>query len=222
MFIGDDLKKRILETIKDVFPLDRLLPLETVYSIFLEEYTKTNDKNLFFRDRKFQRLREGYFALFVAISLNETTSEKHFLLFPSLPDNDMYIAYPKREVLTGYSFDVKEFTNWSKSFMDFIDNKIIPKVDAYNIIIATYRKIDINDINYLTECLNKKNINSKIWVLGALTEENENYDISHVAIVNKNGFIYNKVINLNNWIDKIKPRIVYQDIVRLVPFSIKD
>ena len=37
----DDITKRMLETKKEIFPLDRLLPLKTVYSIFVEEYAKT-------------------------------------------------------------------------------------------------------------------------------------------------------------------------------------
>ena len=217
---SDDLKKRISETKKEIFPLDRLLPLETVYSIFLEEYTGTDDRNLFFSDRKFQRLREGYFGLFATISLNETTKENHLLFFPSSPDNDMYIVYPTGDKLTGYAFDVKEFTNWSDSFASFVDKKIIPKIDTYNLIIATYRKMDGNDLSYMVQCLDQKNIDSKIWILGSPTEKGDNPDISQVTIVDRHGFVYDKVINLNDWIDENKPPVVYQDIVRLVkPFS---
>src|SRR3989344_3137369 len=84
-------QKRISDTAIDIFPIDRILPIETVFSFFSQEYTKTNDRNLFFRDRKFQRLREGYFAMFIALSLNETSGNKHFLMFPSAKDKDVYI-----------------------------------------------------------------------------------------------------------------------------------
>jgi len=35
-------QKRISETVRDVFPLDRVIPVETVYSIFAQEYKRTN------------------------------------------------------------------------------------------------------------------------------------------------------------------------------------
>jgi len=217
-----ELQKRILGTKKDIFPLDRLLPLETVYSIFLEEYTKTNDRNLFFRDRKFQRLREGYFSLFVAISLDDVSGNKHHLLFPSSQDNDVYIAFPKGEKFEGFEFDVKEFTNWSNSFTDFVNESIIPKIDIYNIIIATYRKIEGNDLKLLVDCLNKKNTSSRIWIVASPTEENDNNEISHVSIIDRNGFVYDKTINLNDWINKNKPQVVYQDVVRFIPSPSKE
>lgn len=212
----EEFKKRINETKKEIFPLDRLLPIETVYSIFLEEYAKTNDRNLFFRDRKFQRLREGYFSIFVAISLNDTSKNKHLLLFPSSQDNDVYIAFPKGEKLEGFAFDVKEFTNWSNSFTDFVNESIIPKIDIYNIIIATYRKMDGNDLKFLVDCLNKKNTSSRIWIVASPTEENDNNEISHISIIDRNGLVYDKTINLNDWIDKDKPQVVYQDVVRFI------
>lgn len=212
----DKLQKRILETQKDIFPLDRLLPLETVYLIFIEEYAKTNDRNLFFRDRKFQRLREGYFSLFVAISLNDTSQNKHLLLFPSSQDNDVYIVFSKGEKFEGSAFDVKEFTNWSDSFTDFVNESIIPKIDIYNIIIATYRKIDGDDLKFLVDCLNKKNTSSRIWIVASPTEENDNNEISHISIIDRSGLVYDKTINLNGWIDKDKPQVVYQDVVRFI------
>jgi len=216
MTTANNLKKRISETQKDIFPLDRLLPLETVFSVFYQEYAKTNDRNLFFRDRKFQRLREGYFSLFVAISLNDTPQNKHLLLFPSSQDNDVYIAFPKGEKLEGFAFDVKEFTNWSNSFTDFVNESIIPKIDIYNLIIATYRKMDGNDLKFLVDCLNKKNTSSRIWIVASPTEENDNNEISRVSVVDRSGLVCGKTINLSEWIDKDKPQVVYQDVVRFI------
>lgn len=217
-----DIKKRILETRIEIFPLDRLLPLETVYLISVEEYSKTNDRNLLFRDRKFQRLREGYFSMFVAISLNDTSDNKHLLLFPSSQDNDVYIAFSKGEKLEGFAFDVKEFTNWSKSFVDFANEKIFPKIGIYNLIIATYRKMDGNDLKFLVDYLDQKNISSRIWIVASPTEENDNNEISQVTIVDRNGLVYDKTINLNDWIDKDKQQVVYQDVVRFVAPPSKD
>jgi hypothetical protein len=209
-------KKRISDTVIEIFPIDRILPLETVFSIFSQEYAKTKDRNLFFRDRKFQRLREGYFSIFVALSLNDTSENEHFLLFPSAQDNDVYIAFPKDEKLEGFAFDVKEFTNWSSSFSDFVNEKVIPKIDIYNLIIATYRKIDGNDLKFLIDCLKQKNVTSRVWIVASPTEENDNNEISNVTIIDRNGLVYNKTIDLNKWIDKNKTPVIYQDVVRLI------
>lgn len=212
----EDLKRKILETKQDIFPLDKLLPLETVYFMWKEEYVKTNDRNLFFRDRKFQRLREGYFSLFAAISLNQTTKHKHLLLFPSVQDNDVYLVYPNKNNLVGYAFDVKEFTNWSDSFAEFVNRSIIPKIHIYNLIIATYRKIDRYDLDYLITVLEEKNIDKRVWVVSAPTEDHDNNDISKVTIVDKSGLVYDQILDVGDWVDKKAPTIVYQDHVRLV------
>jgi hypothetical protein len=55
----EEFQKRISEMKTDIFPLDRMLPPETVFSIFRQEYNKRNDKSAFFKDRKFQRMRGG-------------------------------------------------------------------------------------------------------------------------------------------------------------------
>ena len=209
-------QKRISDTAIDIFPIDRILPIETVFSFFSQEYTKTNDRNLFFRDRKFQRLREGYFAMFIALSLNETSGNKHFLMFPSAKDKDVYILYPKGEKFGAYIFDVKEFTNFTESFSVFVEKSIIPKIDFYNLIIATYRKIDNDDLSFLVSVFKKKDINAKIWIVSAPTEDNDDNEISKVTVINKEGVLYDKNINLNDWIDKYKTPIVYQDVVRIV------
>ena len=65
----EKIKKRIAETEHEIFPLDRLLSLESIYLIFQQEYAKSEDRNLFFKDPKYQRLREGFFLMFVVISL---------------------------------------------------------------------------------------------------------------------------------------------------------
>lgn len=213
------LQKRIEETITEIFPLDRLLPLESIYIIFEKEYIKSEDKSLFFRDRKFQRLREGYFAMFVALSLQDISSKIHYLVFPSNHDNDFYIAYKMNDdkkvpKFGAYKFDIKEFTEWSTSLKEFIEKSIIPKIDIYNIAIATYKKIDSNDIRYLIDYLKTNNLDTNMWVLGSPTEIDSDYNISGVIVFNKDGIVYNKKINLGDWINKDKKIFVFQDIIR--------
>ncbi|MBW1853794.1 MAG: hypothetical protein JRJ00_03800 [Deltaproteobacteria bacterium] len=210
-------QKRISETVVDIYPLDRLLPIETVYSIFEREYARTDNKNVFFRERKFQRLREGYFSLFAAISLTDTSNKNHYLMFPGNPSNDVHICYCKnksKSEFVGYEFDIKEFTSFSDSFTGFIKKKIVPKVDIYNLIIATYRKIDGKDLRYLIDCLKFKDSDIKVWLVGNPFEENNDKDISKVTIIDKDRILYDKTINLNEWLDRRKPEIIYQDTIR--------
>lgn len=213
--------QRIAETKTEIFPLDRLLPLETVYSIFEDEYAKTVDKHIFFKDRRYQRLREGYFAIFVALSIMDPANKPHYLVFPSNPSNDLYVAsrmsveqngtIPK---LLAYEFDIKEFTNWSPNFRDFTIEKIIPRIGSYNIAIPTYRAIQRKDLEILVQHLNTYNLNSKIWILGKVTDDDYDYTSSRVSIFSKDGLIYDNVINLNKELDRTAPRLVYQDVIR--------
>lgn len=212
-------KKRISDTQVDIYPLDRLLPLNSVYSIFVEEYKKSSDKELFFKDRYYQRLREGYFALFAAISLQDTSKEEHFLLFPSVADNDVYICHrdekSENERLIAFAFDIKEFTDWSKDFEKFIDEKVLPKIDIYNMAISTYRKIEGKDIQLLVDYLENNNSTSKIWFVGSPTEEDSGYQTSKVSIFSKDGLLYDKVLNLDDWLDSAGPVEIFQDVIRL-------
>jgi len=216
------LQKRITETQHDIFPLDRLLSVESIYLIFRQEYDKFEDKNLFFKNLKYQRLREGYFSMFVAISLQNTltSGKKHYLIFPSDPSNDVYIGYrsndsseSKPELIT-YEFDIKEYTNWSVNFEEFAKKSIIPKIDIYNIVIATYRKMDGQDIQFLIDFLKTNNLTSRIWVLGLPSDDIEDFDISGVTIIDKDGIFYLETIDLNDWIDKTKAPVVFQDVIR--------
>lgn len=211
------LKKRINQTRHDIFPLDRMLSLEAVYAIFREHYDKEPNKGVFMRDRKYQRLREGYSGLFVAISLQDTSENKqrHFMSFPEKPDNDFYIMHQMNATQMGtYEFDAKEFTNYSPSFKEFVDQKIAPRIGTYNIVITTYRKIEGMDAKYLINLLQKESAPRQIWLLGAPTKNEENSDIK-VSIMGKSGVVYNEIINLNDWLDKTRPAQVYHDMLRL-------
>lgn len=216
------LQKRIVETEHEIFPLDRLLSLESIYLIFQQEYSKSEDKNLFFKDHKYQRLREGYFSMFVAISLQDTLAsrKKHYLIFPSDPSNDVYIGYRSNDEkepipkLITYEFDIKEYTNWSPNFEEFAKKSIIPKISIYNIAIPTYRKMDGQNLQFLVDYLKVNNLTRRIWVLGLPSDTVENYDISDITIIDKNGIVYHKTINLSEWIDKNEIPIIFQDVIR--------
>ena len=216
------LQKRIVETKHEIFPLDRLLPLESIHLIFHQEYSKSEDKNLFFKDAKYQRLREGYFSMFVAISLQDTLAsrKKHYLIFPSDPSNDVYIGYRSNAIkepvpkLTTYEFDIKEYTNWSPNFEVFAKKSIIPKICIYNIAIPTYRSMNGQDFQFLVDYLKTNNLTTKIWILSFPLDTVDDCDISDVTIINNDGIIYHKTINLNDWIVKTQTPIVFQDVIR--------
>ena len=217
---GQFLEKRINEMETDIFPLDRLANLEAIYQIFNQEYVKTENKSTFLKDRNFQRLREGYFAMFVAISLQDDTTDIQYLLFPSSPDNDVYIGYWKnvdtqeKPKIFASEFDIKEYTDWSPDFTTFFNESIVSKINIYNIAIATYRGMDGNDLQIIINYLNSNLIDKRIWLLGLPNEEEEDYNISKVTIVSKNGIEYEKTLNLLDWVDKTKTPMIYQDVVR--------
>ena len=213
-------KKRINETMIEMFALDRILPLETVYSFFIGQYNQVNGKGVFFRDRKFQRLREGYFALFAALTFNDTQKKPYYLYFPSDASNDVNIGFPKINTETkcefeAYPFDIKEFTEFSQSFQEFVDKSVAPKINIYNLIIVTYRYMNGKDLEYLVDYLKNHAPDTKVWLTGASTKDHDYVDTARVTIVDSSGILYNKDINLNEWLDKNKPPIVYQDVVRL-------
>ncbi|MBP6854881.1 MAG: hypothetical protein KBD26_03090 [Candidatus Pacebacteria bacterium] len=216
------LQKRIAETEHEIFPLDRLLSLESIYLIFQQEYAKSEDRNLFFKDPKYQRLREGYFSMFVAISLQDTLAsrKRHYLIFPSDPSNDVYIGYRSNDEkepipkLTTYEFDIKEYTNWSPNFEEFAKKSIIPKIDIYNIAIPTYRKMDGQDLQLLVDYLKANDLTRRIWILGLPSDAVEDTDISDVTIIDKDGIVYHKTINLSEWIDKTETPMIFQDVIR--------
>ncbi|MFA7286735.1 MAG: hypothetical protein WC052_03700 [Patescibacteria group bacterium] len=214
------LKKRISETENDIFPLDRLLSVESVYLIFQREYAKEKNKEIFFKDRKFQRLREGYFAMFVAISLQDTSGKPHYLVFPSNPANDVYIAYQinvekgEKPKFGAYEFDIKEYTNWSKNFEEFTENSVIPKIHVYNIAIPTYREMDGHDIDTLINYLQSENLANRTWILGLPTEADYSHSISAVTIISKEGIVYEKTIDLEDWVSNNRTPLVFQDVIR--------
>ena len=216
----DDLiKKRTEETITEIFPLDRLLPLETVHKIFVEEYSKVQKKIIFRDERKFQRLREGYFVLFAAVSFTDINKKKCYLVFPSDPSNDVYICQIKdvtkpRPQFEAHPFDVKEYTEYSNSFEDFVSRSISKRLGTYNLIIASYKQMNWNDLKILFGLIKELAPNSKVWITGNSEINQDNIESAKVTVVSKEGIIYEKNINLDHWLDKGVDPIVYQDVIR--------
>jgi hypothetical protein len=137
--------KQVTTMQTDIFHLDRMLPLATVYE-------KEPQKSIFMDNSKYKRLREGYFGLFVAAALNHWENSEHFMTFPTAPENDINILSIKdlttpKPLFNKMVCDVKEFTDHEKSFVDFIEQKIGPKLNTYSVIIGSHR--DITDFKPL-------------------------------------------------------------------------
>lgn len=213
----DDFRKKVLETKFDIFPFDKLLPIETVYSIFKDIYEKEGEKVIFF-ERKYQRLREGYFGIFTAISLVDCCKKEYFIIFPTDPQNDFFIGYERKDSnsnnpkLNMYSFDVKEYTKYSKNFSDFVKRAIKSKLSVYNIIIASYNDMDGDDLESLIKEL--KGTSFRVWIIASPSNSNFDYKISQITIIDQHGIMYNKKINLDDWIKEGKLPIIFQDNLR--------
>lgn len=215
----DIFNKRILNTKTEIFPLDRLLPLDSVYTIFLEQYNKQPNKEIFFKERKFQRLREGYFSLFTALSLNDLWKKNHLVVFPENPSNDVYILEKPgggnllRDQAMTYAFDIKEYTEFSGSFADFVQKSIIPNVGIYNLVIGTHKDIGEEEIKDLIHLL--PNDHSKVWIIGASSPEDDNDHSGRVFILAKEGLIYAGDIKLSDYLNKTESVIICQDVLRI-------
>lgn len=213
-FLHNQIQK--MET--EIFPIERLLPLSTVFKIFKDKYEKNTDKNLFFKDRKYQRLREGYFALFIATALNFWEKKDHFLHFPKDPQNDINIlsvkeVNDKESEMWKLPCDIKEYTRYSFDFKQFIENKIIPKLNTYNIIIGTY--LNIKDIRPIIEIIKKQKERLTVWIVSATGQDENNVETSMVTMIHPNNEIFQRNVNLNNEI-KIdnKPILIFQNLLR--------
>jgi len=215
-FLQTQIKK--MET--EIFPLDRILPLGTVFKIFKDEYEKSDNKKLFFSDRRYQRLREGYFALFVAAALNYWEGKDHFLYFPQNPQNDVNILSvkeinDKKSEMWCLPCDIKEYTEYSVSFEDFIIGKVIPKINIYNIIIGTY--LTIQDIRPGINSIKSQEKRLTVWIVSSKDPVGIDFTTGIVTMIPPNNDILQKEIDLNKDIEQIddgKPVLIFQNLLR--------
>lgn len=212
-----EIKNRISDMETDIFPLDRMLPLSSVYKIFKYTYESIKDKNLLFRNRSYQRLREGYAGLFVAVSLNRAEQAEHFLTFPKDASNDITITSfidKSRNLANKLLCDVKEFTNFSGEFNQFVQRKVVPKLEVYNIIIFIYKPLNRSDLENLLVTMKGKK--GAIWLVSSPDQRDQSYDLGKVTIIMDNDYIAQYDIDLSKGIvmDVGEPIIVYQNVLR--------
>lgn len=218
------MKERIEMTQVEIFPLDRLLPLDSVYSIFLKEYQQEENKKLFLDNRKWSRLREGYYALFAALSRSIFRDMSYCLYFPLDPSNDFYmIEMAQDNNSKAYCFDVKEYTEYSKSFEDFLEKSIFPilKRGIYDLVIGLHRKVSFIQLQSICDYLEHQNSPGVVFLVGAYAEENVDERIARVVALSKRGIISNEVINLDNYLKKLEAILVFQNKVKFKSFDDK-
>lgn len=220
MIDRNELMRRAVQTKYDIFPLDKLCPLPTVYRFLTDEYGKHSDKSILMSDRKYQRLREAYFALFVGVVLaKEGGGTEYLVRFPESADNDVDFlsrkpAPGKREELWRLVCDVKEFTSHSGSFSEFVEKAVAPKIKAgaYHVIIGLHEDVNSGMLEALEEIASK---GSTIWVVSNPSQEGQDFNKGIVVTIQGPGLMRRDEVDLLNDIPAgPDPPVVYQDILR--------
>lgn len=218
MVSKEELHKRIVETKHDVFPIGKMLPLSSVHHYIVEEY-KRAPADVSFYESKYQRLREGYFALFVAVSLNKGPGGEHYMHFPEHSDNDVDflsvndIKTP-RPKFWKLICDVKEFTPHSQSFEDFVEKAVKPKLraNAYHIIIGMQADAPSASLKNLASLSSKT---STVWIVSSPSSDDQPYSKMLVTRLQGEDDIYNEEIDLLKEVPLTgEPPIVFQDDLR--------
>lgn len=221
MIDRDELMRRAVQTKYDIFPLDKLCPFPTVYRFLTDEYQRHADKSVLMSDRKYQRLREGYFALFVGVVLaKEGGGTEYLVRFPASAANDIDFlsrkpAPGKKEELWRLICDVKEFTSYSGSFTEFVEKAVVPKIKAgaYHVIIGLHEDVLSTEMVESLEKISSKG--STIWVVSNPSREGQDFNKGVVVTIQGPGLIRRDEVDLSKDIPAaVDPPVVYQDILR--------
>lgn len=192
----------------DIFPLDKQLPVSSVWRIFKDEYAKALKVNKGFSGNKYKRLREGYFALFAAVAKSQLEQREHYVLFPKNPNCDAELISVKEErtnhtpLCWYYPCDVKEYTEHSSSFLNFLNEKVTPRLELenYNIVIGINETVtDIQEsIEHLLSHTNKY----AVWFVYKATEDDNDIGRQRVTLLSGEQF-WQVDVDLNTDIPQI-------------------
>lgn len=199
---------RIISTKYDFVPLDRVMPLKTAVNIFEKEY-KRGVKN--FYDRKYQRLREVYFSLFVCRALDIMEGRSHLVMFHERQDtNDVSFIVPKPEGEVGdiRYFDVKEYVPWDKRNFDVYLSDIVKKslLKDYELIIWVQNDIKISDLMRISW----HGIEKHIFMINR-SKENDSWFQCNVAYIQDGFILFNDIIDVSDLVSPGDPLMIYQD-----------
>lgn len=203
------LEEKIQNTEWEFVPLDKMIPLKTAINIFDREYTKSKGVDYF--KRKFQRLREIYFSLFVCRALDVMEKREHFLCFHKRQDfNDVSFISINNEGDCGniQYYDVKEYVNNQDGINVFLAN-VLKKVKYkdYNLIIGIHKDGKLE--------LNLNSIKKSVFFVSNVDGQSDNNYKSQVRLVSQKQVVFDEVVDLNNLIDDEATNIIYHDRLNL-------
>lgn len=201
----------------DIFPLDRMFQINFGYKIFKDEYKKVLQKSTILKSRKYQRLHEIYFALFVAVTKSKVENKEHFLVVPKDPEHDVDLISVNdltkiRPLMWRFPCDIKEYGDHSLSFDDFLKKSVLPKLQSSHVIVGIHKTFTF------TECSEEliRNSTSKFSLWFVSGADNSKADV----FSNYGGVFRNLPIDLNTDIPAIndgEAEIIFQDVLRNVP-----
>lgn len=202
-------EEKIQNTEWEFVPLDKMIPLKTAINIFDREYEKSKGVDYF--KRKFQRLREIYFSLFVCRALDVMEKREHFLCFHKRQDfNDVSFISINNEGDCGniQYYDVKEYVNNQDGINVFLAN-VLKKVKYkdYNLIIGIHKDGKLE--------LNLNSIKKSVFFVSNVDGQSDNNYKSQVRLVSQKQVVFDEVVDLNNLIDDEATNIIYHDRLNL-------
>lgn len=202
-------EEKIQNTEWEFVPLDKMIPLKTAINIFDREYEKSKGVDYF--KRKFQRLREIYFSLFVCRALDVMEKREHFLCFHKRQDfNDVSFISINNEGDCGniQYYDVKEYVNNQDGINVFLAN-VLKKVKYkdYNLIIGIHKDGKLE--------LNLNSIKKSVFFVSNVDGQSDNNYKSQVRLVSQKQVVFDEVVDLNNLIDDGATNIIYHDRLNL-------
>lgn len=213
----DEISKKINNTKYDTYPLDRLLPMATVVGIFKGLYESGEKKTEFMNNRKYKKMREGYWGLFVCQALDKLENKEHFMVFPSdETSGDINFCAPQSEntsTMNKLVFDVKEFEEHSDNFESFLNKDVIPKRDMglYGIIIGLHRNVNGK---LLAQLLTKNQNDRGVFIVSALSDNANNPYEARVLFFHKGEILFNEEVNIEINFKNDDPMIIYHNILR--------
>lgn len=203
---------------EEIFPLDKMLPKNTVLSLFLERYNAAlNKKDLMRNSPETKRIREAYFGLFAGVALDILQKENHFMLLPRKPDNDVCFLWPNdleavRPKMNMLEFDVKEYEahSFGRGFNKFMEETVSKNRTIRGVIVGAHEDIGVLQADDLFFDLRDRGV----MIVAAESKSDENPMRARVVYVLKDSILFDGTVNLVDHLDAAAPRLVYDDLIR--------
>ncbi len=220
--MDDDLLQQIKKTKWETYPLDRMLPKETVLNLFLEKYKQADNKGLLAKNsRTNKRLREGYWSLFACVALDILEQSNHLIFFPNddrndvsfISTNDLGAIRPKMNFM---EFDVKEYTQFSAKtgFDSFIRKVINPNRSIYGIIIGVHEDIGLLHPKSL---FSTDDHDRGVFLIAQDDPDKQDEMEAHVLFIMGTNVLFDRTVSLAESISSNKTNTIYQDKLRGLP-----